>query len=103
MELKRPFADKDWEATPETVREYIIQLEDIVLKLFMETEDLKKEQEHSKPKGQQMGGADSLLQTNLFHQEVAVFSDTDKFAGFIFQRSKTRSFMDLIRNYSFTL
>ena len=97
MELKRPFADKDWEATPETVREYII------LKLFMETEDLKKEQEHSKPKGQQMGGADSLLQTNLFHQEVAVFSDTDKFAGFIFQRSKTRSFMDLIRNYSFTL
>lgn len=42
MELKRPFTEKDWEATPKPVRQYIIQLEDIVIKLFKETEDLKK-------------------------------------------------------------
>jgi len=42
MELKRPFTDKDWEATPIPVRQYIIQLEDIVMKLLKETDDLKK-------------------------------------------------------------
>jgi len=42
MELKRPFTEEDWEATPKPVRQYIIQLEDIVIKLFKETEDLKK-------------------------------------------------------------
>ena len=42
MEVKRPFTDKDWEATPEPVRRYIIQLEDIVIKFFNETQDLKK-------------------------------------------------------------
>jgi hypothetical protein len=30
MELKRPFTEEDWEATPKPVRQYIIQLEDIV-------------------------------------------------------------------------
>ncbi len=42
MELKRPFTEKDWDATPKPVREYIIQLEDIVIKLYNETKDLKK-------------------------------------------------------------
>lgn len=42
MKLKRPFTDKDWQATPEPVRQYIIQLEDIVIKLYKETQDLKK-------------------------------------------------------------
>lgn len=42
MELKRPFSDEDFQATPEPVRRYIIQLEDLVIKLFKETEDLKK-------------------------------------------------------------
>ena len=42
MELKRPFSEEDWEATPKPVRQYIIQLEDIVIKLFNETQDLKK-------------------------------------------------------------
>ena len=41
MELKRPFSDEDFQATPEPVRRYIIQLEDLVIKLFKETEDLK--------------------------------------------------------------
>lgn len=42
MELKRPFTEEDWDATPKPVREYIIQLEDIVIKLYNETQDLKK-------------------------------------------------------------
>jgi transposase len=42
MELKRPFTEEDWAATPKSVRQYIIQLEDIVVKLYKETEDLKK-------------------------------------------------------------
>lgn len=42
MELKRPFSDEDFQATPEPVRRYIIQLETIVIKLIKETEDLKK-------------------------------------------------------------
>lgn len=42
MELKRPFTEEDWEATPKPVRQYIILLEDIVIKLLKETEDLKK-------------------------------------------------------------
>lgn len=42
MELKRPFTEEDWEATPKPVRQYIIQLEDIVIRLYRETEDLKK-------------------------------------------------------------
>ena len=37
MELKRPFTEEDWEATPKPVRQYIIQLEDIVIKLFHES------------------------------------------------------------------
>lgn len=42
MELKRPFSNEDFQATPEPVRRYIIQLENVVVKLFKETEDLKK-------------------------------------------------------------
>lgn len=42
MELKRPFTEEDWQATPEPVREYIVQLEDIVIKLLKETESLKR-------------------------------------------------------------
>lgn len=42
MELKRPFTDEEFETTPKPVQQYIIQLEDIVVKLFKETEDLKK-------------------------------------------------------------
>ena len=42
MELKRPFTDEEFKATPAPVRQYIVQLEDIVVKLLKETEDLKK-------------------------------------------------------------
>lgn len=42
MELKRPFLDKDFQATPEPVRRYVIQLENFVVKQLKETEDLKK-------------------------------------------------------------
>ncbi|MFH2050264.1 MAG: DUF6444 domain-containing protein [bacterium] len=42
MELKRPFTDEEFQATPAPVRQYIVQLEDIVIKLFKETEELKK-------------------------------------------------------------
>ena len=42
MELKRPFTKEEFEATPKPVQQYIIQLEDIVVKLLKETEDLKK-------------------------------------------------------------
>jgi transposase len=42
MELKRPFTDEDWQATPEPVQRYIIQLEELVIRLLKETEDLKK-------------------------------------------------------------
>jgi len=42
MEIKRPFSEEDFQATPEPVRRHIIQLEDMVIKLDKETEDLKK-------------------------------------------------------------
>ncbi len=42
MKLKRPFSDEEFQATPEPVRRYIIQLEEVVIKLFKETQDLKK-------------------------------------------------------------
>ena len=42
MELKRPFSEEEFQATPEPVRRYIIQLEEVVIKLFKETQDLKK-------------------------------------------------------------
>jgi transposase len=42
MEIKRPFSEEDFQATPEPVRGYIIQLEDMVIKLFKETANLKK-------------------------------------------------------------
>lgn len=42
MEIKRPFSDDEFQATPEPVRLYIVQLEEIVSKLLNETEDLKK-------------------------------------------------------------
>lgn len=42
MELKRPFTEKDFQATPEPVQQYLIQLEDIVVELLQETKDLKK-------------------------------------------------------------
>ncbi len=42
MKLKRPFSDEDFQATPEPVQRYIIQLEDVVNKLLRETENLKK-------------------------------------------------------------
>lgn len=42
MELKRPFSDEDFQATPEPVQRYISQLEDLVMKLLKETKDLKK-------------------------------------------------------------
>jgi len=41
MELKRPFSDEDFQATPEPVQRYIIQLEEVVIRLLKETEDLK--------------------------------------------------------------
>ena len=40
--VDRPFSDDEFQATPEPVRLYIVQLEGIVSKLLNETEDLKK-------------------------------------------------------------
>jgi len=42
MELKRPFSDKDWEATPVPVREYIVFLEQTVIRLAETVEKLEK-------------------------------------------------------------
>jgi transposase len=42
MEIKRPFTDEEFQATPEPVQRYIIQLEEVAVKLLIETEDLKK-------------------------------------------------------------
>ncbi len=42
MEIKRPFSDEAFQATPEPVQQYIVQLEGLVIKLVNETEDLKK-------------------------------------------------------------
>ncbi len=42
MEIKRPFSDEYFQATPEPVQQYIVQLEGLVIKLLNETEDLKK-------------------------------------------------------------
>ena len=42
MELKRPFSDKDWEATPVSVREYIVSLEQTVITLVETVEQLEK-------------------------------------------------------------
>ncbi len=41
MEIKRPFSDEDFQATPKPVQQYIIQLEGLVIKLLNETENVK--------------------------------------------------------------
>lgn len=45
MEFKRPFSDADWLATPEPVREYIVQLEQTIIKLASRLEQLEKRTE----------------------------------------------------------
>ncbi|MBW1901558.1 MAG: hypothetical protein JRJ20_07970 [Deltaproteobacteria bacterium] len=42
MELKRPFSDEDWQATPEPVRDYIVSLENAVIKLADTVNQLEK-------------------------------------------------------------
>ena len=42
MELKRPFSDEVFQSIPKPVQQYIIQLEDVVVRLLKETQDLKK-------------------------------------------------------------
>ena len=42
MELKRPFSDEDWQATPKPVRDYIESLEDAVVKLVDTVNKLEK-------------------------------------------------------------
>ena len=42
MEIKRPFSNEEFQVTPEPVQRYIIQLEELVVKLLVETGDLKK-------------------------------------------------------------
>ena len=40
FDLKRPFTEEEWKATPKLVCQHIIQLENIVVKLFKKTEGL---------------------------------------------------------------
>ena len=52
MEIKRPFSEADWHATPEPVRLYVEQLEQTVIALVAKVEQLEKriEQLESKSK-----------------------------------------------------
>jgi transposase len=45
MEIKRPFSNADWAATPEPVRAYIIQLEELIVQLYQKIEQLEKRTE----------------------------------------------------------
>lgn len=42
MKLKRPFTNKEFQSIPIPIQEYIVQLEELVLQLYQETQDLKK-------------------------------------------------------------
>ena len=45
MEIKRPFSNLDWLSTPEPVRAYIIQLEQIISQLQQRLEQIEKRTE----------------------------------------------------------
>lgn len=42
MEVKRPFSEADWLATPEPVRQYVEKLEQTVIALVEKVEQLEK-------------------------------------------------------------
>ena len=43
MEAKRPFSDQDWQATPESVRQYIKHLEQTIALLVNKVQELENE------------------------------------------------------------
>ena len=45
MEVKRPFSDTDWNNTPEPVKAYIVQLEDLIKQLIKRQDELEKRTE----------------------------------------------------------
>jgi transposase len=45
MEVKRPFSDEDWNNTPEPVKVYIVQLEDLIKQLIKRQDELEKRTE----------------------------------------------------------
>ncbi len=45
MEVKRPFSDEDWNNTPEPVKAYIVQLEDLIKQLIKRQDELEKRTE----------------------------------------------------------
>ncbi len=59
MEAKRPFSDQDWQATPESVRQYIRHLEQTIALLVNKVQELEKRTEK----------LESSLKT-LFHRET---------------------------------
>ena len=53
MEAKQPFSDKDWQATPEPVRQYVKQLEQTISVLVNKVEQLEKRTEKLESKTNQ--------------------------------------------------
>jgi len=45
MEAKQPFSDQDWQATPEPVRQYIMELEQTIAMLVNKVKQLEKRTE----------------------------------------------------------
>lgn len=45
MKVNRPFSDEDWRATPEPVKQYIVQLEETIAQLIKRVEELEKRTE----------------------------------------------------------
>jgi len=46
MEVNRPFSDDDWNATPEPVKQYIVQLEQTIVPLTKQVEEVEKHLEN---------------------------------------------------------
>ena len=53
MEAKRPFSDQDWQATPESVRQYIKHLEQTIALLVNKVQELEKRTEKLESKANQ--------------------------------------------------
>jgi len=53
MEVKRPFSDQDWQATPESVRQYIRHLEQTIALLVNKVQELEKRTEKLENKANQ--------------------------------------------------
>jgi hypothetical protein len=53
MEAKQPFSDQDWQATPEPVRQYIIELEQTIAMIVNKVKQLEKRTEKLESKTNQ--------------------------------------------------